>query len=273
MTDFLSYLFVIALLYLCECFHRVGPAAHVFAGAALRRPNHYPGNGTWGWIFANPLRPLDPLFPIEPAGAPHFDRPRFDARLAEYEPHARRLRQLTILLAVHLLAIWPASIAAFGFTIALVIALFGAYALGIRAGFVFRNAHRQLYKDDPSERLSGTLKFMLYPFTLFRPTDALTANLLAGFHPALGVVRFLPKPARREPLLDLLRRAANQPYLSALTKLAEPEGVTRAAATAPPKRQSKDIAAWCPICQAQFTRADGECESCAVPLARYGKEK
>lgn len=273
MTDFLSYLFVIALLYLCECFHRVGPAALVFAGRALRKPHHYPGNGTWGWVFANPLRPFDPLFPFEPTDTPLFDRPRFAARLAEFSPHATRLRRLTILLAALLLVVWPACIAAFGFAPALFVALSGAYALGIRAGFVFRSAHRQLFKDDSAERFSGTLKFMLYPFTLFRPADALSANLLASFHPALGVVGFMPKPDRRQPLIDLLRRAAaaNLPYVASLAKLVEPEGVTIAAATAAPKRQAKDIAGWCPVCQAQFTRADGECESCGVPLARYGK--
>lgn len=66
MTDYFSYLFVLALLYLCECFQKTGPAALCFRGSRRVKANLYPGNGTWGWVIANPLRPGQSIVTVNP---------------------------------------------------------------------------------------------------------------------------------------------------------------------------------------------------------------
>ncbi len=66
MTDYFSYLFVLVLLYLCECFQKTGPAALCFRGSRRVKANLYPGNGTWGWVVANPLRPGQSIVTVNP---------------------------------------------------------------------------------------------------------------------------------------------------------------------------------------------------------------
>jgi uncharacterized membrane protein (DUF485 family) len=66
MTEYFQFLFVLVLLYLAELFQKTGPAAWVFEGARRLTPHFYPGNGSWAWVMANPLRPLSWIYAANP---------------------------------------------------------------------------------------------------------------------------------------------------------------------------------------------------------------
>ncbi|HEU0124615.1 MAG TPA: hypothetical protein VFQ91_29050 [Bryobacteraceae bacterium] len=311
MTDLFQFLFVVVVLYLCECFQKTGPAALVFASGRRIRPNLYPGNGTWGWIFCNPLRPYDAAFALDPpvriptgagtlpnprysaapltfsAGtamekslAAMFDEPAFTNQLTLYRQHARPLRTAGLLLVLTLALGWPVLAMWLGFGVSLGVVAVASYAIAAYGAVRFRRGYAALYPRRKSELFSETLKFVLYPFTLFRGPDHLAGPLCEGFDRSLGVRHLAPKEARPALYGELAREAAHPPvarlepaqaaavisfyeaWERAIRKVAQADGVTPAAAC------PQGAAAWCPVCCTDFQATGGACEDCGgVPLA------
>ncbi len=221
--------------------------------------------------------------------AARLDSRRVAERLREFEQSAR-LPSLTaagvfgvVFLVAPLLTGWCGLAQAWPWLLGGMLILCTA-----NAWLLFR-AHRKLYPERDDERFAHVVMALLFPPAAMRTRDMLSRPLLEAFHPlavakelcdgttfeamAGRVVREL-----RHPRVPRVRPAAgaaevwntfHQSLRAAVDDFLVRNGFQPDRLASLPTPSDPECRSYCPRCHAQFTRTEGTCSDCNVPLARF----
>jgi hypothetical protein len=223
---------------------------------------------------------------IESALTDAFDEAQVRARVELHLRGTSRLRWLCLALFAWLALVSPAALYLLGGALAWPIVLAGLLALHVAVCWNLGRSFRTRLPDCVDERRRALLAIALSPMGAVRAVDELARPLLADLHPVAAAM-LLPQSERVEVVratLAQLRhpRVVDDPDALALDvqrwfgeRLEERLRSTAArldvdvdALLAPPAAESDDSLAFCPRCRRQFTRDDGLCFDCTVPLER-----
>jgi hypothetical protein len=138
--------------------------------------------------------------------------------------------------------------------------------------------HKALFPADGDARFKSVFSALLSPIHAIRALDALTHDLLAGFHP-VAVAGAICSAQEFEAFAgEQLREMKFSPYgasgyveqlRAALEKTVEKKGIPAWRLLAAPQRESECVQ-YCPRCRAQYTKEREECADCGFgPLAAF----
>lgn len=258
-------LFLLALgFHLFESLVRVPLGAEVMVRPWRRwrrRPPFVLRSGAGpAFALAPPHQPFAILAVGDPAGGDR-DRAAVQARVAEFAKITARLRMLQTLLAVSVflgggLLVWWEKLQA----LPTFIMMAELWLLVIIEGVLVRRAWK-LPEPPPWREVVVALSS---PIAAMHVHSVLGRRLLRGYDKLTVASALLPSEAMAEVLRPALARArfAGDGDVAALEALATESGLEPATLLAAPERESEQALAYCPVCRAQFTRADGGCESC-----------
>ena len=302
MNDTVALFALLAGLYLAECLLRLPASGTIFASRTGNR-FHWCARSEGaarqaGWFLAPPFPPLGTVLPCralsplvsspdqppdvdatEGSGDPirrtidaSLDEAAIRARLEAHRTESQGLRWLANLLFVHLFVFAPVAAWSRGMVAIWPALLFPSLMLVGALGFEFRRAHSRLFPDDSFERRSRLSMILLSPLAAVRAGDALSRDLLAGFHPlAVGAV-LGPRDAvaddARRTLHDLAAREGAEGATGPASRLRRSleRMLTRAgwppAVLARPPEPAPGGRSFCPRCHEQYRLDAGECADC-----------
>lgn len=152
-------------------------------------------------------------------------------------------------------ALWP------------VVAALAAMAVSIT--WEFWTLHRALFPEAGGARLKSGLTILLSPLAAVRAGDAVSRDLVSGFHPLAVAAAVLPDDEFRTFAGEQLRACRfgtlsdwyRERLRKALEALARRKGLQPEQLLAPPERQGNCVA-FCPRCLAQYMNNRSECADC-----------
>jgi hypothetical protein len=232
-----------------------------------------------------------------PAAIVRFIQSAFEAaqvkqRLTDLGARLRPVRWTANVLFVGLFLIGPAVVLRFGIVLTWIHLLAGTLALTGTLAVLFHRAHRALHPRAEDERFAQGLMILLFPPAAIRAGDMLSRPLLECFHPLTLASILCPaqefQRLARRWLLDLQHPAlpvdtaqdiaitrtestSRQAALTAAMGLLRAAGLDPAQLTRPPAPADESCRAYCPRCQAQFTKLDACCADCGgMPVRAFG---
>ena len=221
-----------------------------------------------------------------------FDVTELKRRREELSTRLPALRWMANSMFFALFLAGPAVVLRFGIVMTWLYLLIGTLALTGTVTFLFRRAHRALFPQAEDERFAQCLMILLFPPAAIRAGDMLSRPLLESFHPITVASVVCPpaefKNAARRWLLDLQHPAlpigashdatiaaveagSRKTTLDAAEQLLRESGLDPADLTRPPAPADESCRAYCPRCQAQFTKLDARCADCGgMPVQALG---
>jgi hypothetical protein len=216
-----DFLVILTALYLLECFRKVLPGEFVFdrglgSSHHIRKPLLYPGNGAWGWLILNPLRPAGPVFSakqpsyaLTKLGLLAINRANGDFTLADpgvkqwddldqrrfnldgiatacksLQNQVSWLRYTSKAMFILSFLIFPALVFFVGLTPALLAVLPLVIFLTISSAFLYRRAALLMRPPIPKTDLYGNfVKLLLYPLSILRCVELISYQLLSIYDP------------------------------------------------------------------------------------------
>lgn len=143
-------------------------------------------------------------------------------------------------------------------------------------------AGSRLRKDGLLRRSAPLSTLLLSPISAARAVPALGRHLFEGFDPLAVAALLLPRNGFLARIRAELHGAAFAAERGeegwrrhwtgrrkALLRLLERMGIGEAEALAAPDRRDPEAQSWCPFCSTEYKSADGSCEDCGLPLARF----
>jgi hypothetical protein len=141
-------------------------------------------------------------------------------------------------------------------------------------------AHKTLFPADGDARFKAVFSALLSPIHAIRALDALTHDLLGGFHPVAvaGVIcsaqefeAFAGEQLRAMKFSQSGASWYQEQLRTALEAMVEKKGIAAHRLLAAPEREGECVQ-YCPRCRAQYTKAREECADCGFgPLANFEK--
>jgi hypothetical protein len=141
-------------------------------------------------------------------------------------------------------------------------------------------AHKTLFPADKDARFKAVFSALLSPINAIRALDALTHDLLGGFHPvaAAGAIcseqEFEAFAGEQLRAIQFSQSGASwfqQQLQTALESMLQKKGISAQRLLQAPERES-DCVQYCPRCRAQYTKAREECADCGFgPLVDFDK--
>lgn len=140
----------------------------------------------------------------------------------------------------------------------------------------------RLRRDGLLRRSAPISTMLLSPISATRAVPALGRHLFDGFDPLALAALLLPRDgflARARAELHGAAAAAERGEESwrrhwtvrrnALLRLLGRMEIGEAEALAAPERRDPEAQSWCPFCSTEYKSAEGSCEDCGLPLARF----
>ncbi|HWZ44294.1 MAG TPA: hypothetical protein VNW97_12520 [Candidatus Saccharimonadales bacterium] len=190
----------------------------------------------------------------------------------ELEDFRRRSRWLRIITNVEfflLFLIVPLAFRSLG-TRALWPAVSALAAVAISITLEFWMLHRALFPESSAARMKSAVTILLSPVAAVRACDAVSKELLTGFHPLAVASVILPEDEFKHFASEQLRACRYGPasggwYGAKLQKALE--GLVRQQGMQPgplmsPSKQETNCVAYCPRCLAQYVNDRAECADC-----------
>jgi hypothetical protein len=200
----------------------------------------------------------------------------------------RPLRQVTNALVLYVFVVSPVVILWCGLKGTWPGLLAGVVLLTLACSLLFRQAHRRLYPAADDDRFTHGLTILLSPASAMRACDVLSRPLPEDVHPlalagslgspdqwrrmARSAIKELRYPAQPEtPTDDRLAVGIDRDFRSrwamVLGEYLAARQLSEEELLAPPVPADNQCRAYCPRCEAQFTRAEEVCRDCGgLPL-------
>jgi len=190
----------------------------------------------------------------------------------ELEVFRRRSRWLRIITNVEfflLFLIVPLAFRSLG-TRALWPAVTALAAIAISVTLEFWMLHRALFPESSGARMKSAVTILLSPVAAVRACDAVSKELLTGFHPLAVASVILPDEEFKHFASEQLRACRYGPasggwygakLQKALESLIRQKGMQPEHLMSPSKQESNCVA-YCPRCLAQYVNDRAECADC-----------
>jgi hypothetical protein len=217
-----------------------------------------------------------------------FEEKTAQQRLDGFLRSSRVLRGVCNAYFVALLVLTPTTTYLVGFRPIAWILVIVLGTLAMLTAFLFYRAHRELFPAADDARFAHSAMVLLSPPVAIRACDILARPLVESIHPvtvakvlgAAGELERLGRKALKEALYPARPVAPKGPELARETeawhrretmacvdRFLRHAGVDPEKLNQPPLPLDVHCVAWCPRCEAQFTRRDGACADCGgMPL-------
>ena len=227
--------------------------------------------------------------PIDEMLRTSFDRTKAMEDLEGYKSATVQLRILCNCQFMFLYIVAPAVVLSFGSSSVLIPLAGYALFLSVLISINFYFAHRLLWKDESSERVSTITKTLLCPPMGLRVTDIISRDILSRYNP-LTVASILSNEKHfasfaRKLILDLRYPICDAPlrgvpvaveewFRAAIDKhcvaFLRSNGWSDERLLTVPAANNASVRSYCPRCWTQYTFTHGACSECnGVHTERY----
>lgn len=306
MNEVLTLLLVILLIYFLECLALVPDSNFVFRVRWLQRwrpsgrlfrierahsgiylSNLFPGFGDISVCAGLRAVPVQDATPEETEKQFHrmLDTRAARRRLRAYRRVLRPLYWDSYLLFAVIFVFFPIVALRFGLWIAFLLVpgfLFGAGHMV----FAYRRVHGAFEPDSIRERREKTVGLLFSPLGAMRVPALLLRNSLAGFHPLAVAAASMPPADARQVASHILRQlrfaaveregfaqpgaSTSDPWMRIVWEWAAEEFGNPESLLGAPEKRFADSVSYCPRCQQEYVRVQGECSDCpGVALANF----